>query len=60
VIFAEEVSHHRMVVMLLGVGVYGYVIGNVASLLANIDNEGMIGQHSDCRAEVMGHCGRVG
>lgn len=46
--------------MLLGVGVYGYVIGNVASLLANIDNEGMIGQHSDCRAEVMGHCGRVG
>ena len=26
-----------MVVMLLGVAVYGYVIGNVASLLANID-----------------------
>jgi hypothetical protein len=26
-----------MIVMLLGVGIYGYVIGNVASLLANID-----------------------
>lgn len=26
-----------MVVMLLGLGIYGYVIGNVASLLANID-----------------------
>lgn len=28
---------YTMVVMLLGVGVYGYVIGNVTSLLANID-----------------------
>lgn len=28
---------YAMVVMLLGVGVYGYVIGNVTSLLANID-----------------------
>jgi len=28
---------YTMVVMLLGVGVYGYVIGNIASLLANID-----------------------
>jgi hypothetical protein len=28
---------YAMVVMLLGVGVYGYVIGNVATLLANID-----------------------
>jgi voltage-gated potassium channel len=28
---------YTMMVMLLGVGVYGYVIGNVASLLANID-----------------------
>jgi hypothetical protein len=28
---------YTMAVMLLGVGVYGYVIGNVTSLLANID-----------------------
>jgi hypothetical protein len=28
---------YAMVVMILGVGVYGYVIGNVASLLANLD-----------------------
>ena len=28
---------YTMVVMVLGVGVYGYVIGNVANLLANID-----------------------
>jgi Cyclic nucleotide-binding domain/Ion channel len=28
---------YAMVVMLIGVGVYGYVIGNVANLLANID-----------------------
>ena len=28
---------YAMVVMLIGVGVYGYVIGNVATLLANID-----------------------
>jgi voltage-gated potassium channel len=28
---------YTMVVMVLGVGVYGYVIGNVATLLANID-----------------------
>jgi voltage-gated potassium channel len=28
---------YAMVVMLLGVGVYGYVIGNVTTLLANID-----------------------
>ena len=28
---------YTMMVMLLGVGVYGYVIGNVASLLTNID-----------------------
>jgi voltage-gated potassium channel len=28
---------YAMVVMLLGVGVYGYVIGNVTSLVANID-----------------------
>lgn len=28
---------YTMFVMILGVGVYGYVIGNVASLLANID-----------------------
>jgi hypothetical protein len=28
---------YAMVVMLLGVGIYGYVIGNVATLIANID-----------------------
>lgn len=28
---------YALVVMLIGVGVYGYLIGNVASLLANID-----------------------
>ncbi len=28
---------YAMVVMILGVGLYGYVIGNVANLLANID-----------------------
>ena len=28
---------YTMVVMMLGVGVYGYVIGNVASLLSNLD-----------------------
>ena len=28
---------YAMLVMILGVGVYGYVIGNVAALLANID-----------------------
>jgi len=28
---------YAMVVMLLGVGVYGYVIGNVTNLVANID-----------------------
>jgi len=28
---------YAMVVMLLGVGVYGYVVGNVANLLANLD-----------------------
>ncbi|NUO82843.1 cyclic nucleotide-binding domain-containing protein [candidate division KSB1 bacterium] len=28
---------YAIVVMLIGVGVYGYIIGNVASLLANID-----------------------
>ena len=28
---------YTMVVMLLGVGVYGYVIGNVTNLVANID-----------------------
>jgi voltage-gated potassium channel len=28
---------YAMVVMILGVGVYGYVIGNAASLLANLD-----------------------
>ena len=28
---------YTMMVMLLGVGIYGYVIGNVTSLLANID-----------------------
>lgn len=28
---------YTMVVMILGVGMYGYVIGNVANLLANID-----------------------
>ena len=28
---------YTMVVMVLGVGVYGYVIGNVANLLANLD-----------------------
>ena len=28
---------YTMMVMLLGVGVYGYVIGNVATLLANLD-----------------------
>jgi Cyclic nucleotide-binding domain/Ion channel len=28
---------YTMIVMLLGVGIYGYVIGNITSLLANID-----------------------
>lgn len=28
---------YNMLVMILGVGIYGYVIGNIASLLANID-----------------------
>ena len=28
---------YAMVVMLLGVGIYGYVIGNVANILANLD-----------------------
>ncbi|MEO6048302.1 MAG: cyclic nucleotide-binding domain-containing protein [Candidatus Kapaibacterium sp.] len=28
---------YAMIVMIIGVGVYGYVIGNIASLLANID-----------------------
>jgi hypothetical protein len=28
---------YAMVVMLIGVGIYGYIIGNVANLLANID-----------------------
>ena len=28
---------YTMVIMFLGVGVYGYVIGNIASLLANLD-----------------------
>ncbi len=28
---------YNMIVMILGVGIYGYVIGNIASLLANID-----------------------
>jgi voltage-gated potassium channel len=33
----NEQMVYAMVVMIIGVGVYGYVIGNVATLLANID-----------------------
>ena len=33
---------YTMVVMLLGVGVYGYVIGNAASLLSKLDSAGTV------------------
>jgi voltage-gated potassium channel len=43
-------TFYAMLVMIIGVGVYGYVIGNVANLLANID---------PARAEYLAHMERL-